>query len=48
MAACTDVHSGPAQELLVEQDAVDVLQCGSTQNRLFGPESAVLVIVFHP
>ena len=34
------VH-GPVQELLVEQDAVDVLHCGSTQNRLFGPERAI-------
>ena len=41
------VH-GPVQELLVEQDAVDVLHCGSTQNTLFGPESTVLSIVFHP
>ena len=41
------VH-GPVQELLVEQDTVDVLHCGSTQNRLFGQESAVLIIVFHP
>ena len=30
------VH-GPVQELQVEQDAVDVLHCGSTQNRLFAP-----------
>ena len=38
------------RKLLVEQDAVDVLHCGSTQkNRLFGPgdESAVLIIVLH-
>ena len=43
------VH-GPVQKLLVEQDAVDVLHCGSTQKkRLFGPgdESAVLIIVLH-
>ena len=42
---------GPVQKLLVEQDAVDVLHCGSTQKRLFGPEhgdeSAVLIIVLH-
>ena len=41
---------GPAQELLLEEDAVDVLHCGSTQKkRLFGPgdESAVLIIVLH-
>ena len=41
------VH-GPVKKLLVEQDAVDVLHCGSTQKkRLFGPghESAVLIIV---
>ena len=41
------VH-GPVQELLVEQDAVDALHYGSTQGRLFGPESAVFIIVFHP
>ena len=43
------VH-GPVQKLLVEQDAVDVLHCGSTQKRrLFGPgdESAVFIIVLH-
>ena len=43
------VH-GPVQVLLVEQDAVDVLHCGTTQKkRLFGPddESAVLIIVLH-
>ena len=41
---------GPVQELLVEQDAVDVLHCGSTQKkRLSGPgdESAVLIIVLY-
>ena len=42
---------GPVQKLLVKHDAVDVLQCGSTQKRLFGPEhrdeSAVLIIVLH-
>ena len=32
------VH-GPVQELLVEQDAVDVLHCGSTQNSCVGPEN---------
>ena len=32
------VH-GRVQELLVEQDAVGELHCGSTQNRLFGPEN---------
>ena len=46
------VHEGgvhePVQELLVEQDAADVPRCGSTQNRLFRPESAVLIIVFNP
>ena len=41
------VH-GPVQELLVQQDAVDALHCGSTRSRLFGPESAVFIIVFHP
>ena len=44
------VH-GIVQELLVEQDAVGQLHCGSTQIRLFGPEngdqSAPLFIVFH-
>ena len=51
------VH-GPVQKLLVEHDAVDVLEqaavdvlhCGSTQKkRLFGPgdESAVFIIVLH-
>ena len=43
------VH-GPVKELLVEQVAVDVLQNGSTQNRMFGPEngdwSAVWIFVF--
>ena len=42
---------GPVQELLVEQDAVDVLHCGSTQNDCLdqknGDESAVSIIVFH-
>ena len=44
------VH-GLVQELLVEQDAVDVLHCGSTQNSSLDQKmaiSAVLIIVFHP
>ena len=45
------VH-GPVQELLVEQDAMSELHCGSTQNSLFGPENGdqgavLLFIVFH-
>ena len=41
------VH-GPVQELLVEQDTVGELHCGSTQNRLLGPERAVSISVVHP
>ena len=41
---------GPVAVDVLEQDAVDVLHCGSTQKkRLFGPsdESAMLIIVLH-
>ena len=45
------VH-GPVQELLVEQDAIGELRCGSTQTRLSGPQngdqSAVFFIFLHP
>ena len=36
------VH-GPVQELLVEQDAVDVLQCGSIQNSCLDQKMAIRV-----